>query len=44
MEKILDSSINSLIKKGDIEALTEALNALSPFELADLIVKKIVMN
>lgn len=36
MEKIL----NSLIKEGDIEALTEALNALSPFELADLIVKK----
>lgn len=40
MEKILYPSINSLIKEGDIEALTEALNALSPFELADLIINK----
>ncbi|CUI17989.1 hypothetical protein PNK_2393 [Candidatus Protochlamydia naegleriophila] len=40
MEKIFYPSINSLIREGDIEALTEALNALSPFELTDLTVKK----
>jgi magnesium transporter len=34
------SSINILIKEGDVEALKGALNDLSPFELADLIVKK----
>ncbi len=33
-------SISSIIKEGDIEALTEALNALSPFELAELIANK----
>lgn len=33
-------TINSLIKEGDIEALTEALNALSPFEIAEIIVGK----
>lgn len=33
-------SIDTLIQEGDIEGLTEALNALPPFELADLIVKK----
>ena len=33
-------SISSLIKEGDIEALSEALNALSPFELAELIANK----
>lgn len=33
-------SINTLIKEGDIEALTEALNPLSPFELAELICNK----
>ena len=32
--------IKSLIKEGDIEALTEALNALSPFEIAELIANK----
>lgn len=40
MSKTYYPSINSLIKEGDIEALTAALNALSSFELADLIVKK----
>lgn len=38
--KLIDlsfSSIKSLIREGDIEALKETLNALSPFELADLI-------
>lgn len=33
-------TINSLIKEGDIEALTEALNVLPPFELAELITGK----
>lgn len=33
-------SIKRLIKDGDVEALTEALNPLSPFELADLISNK----
>lgn len=33
-------SINSLIKEGDVEALSEALNVLSPFELAELIANK----
>jgi magnesium transporter len=33
-------SIISLIREGDIEALTELLNSLSPFELADLIANK----
>lgn len=33
-------SISGLIDEGDVEALTEALSALSPFELADLIVNK----
>lgn len=40
MKKLPTPSIKSLINEGDIEALTEALNALSPFELADLIVSK----
>ena len=39
-KKLPSPSINSLVKEGDIEALTEALNVLSPFELADLIVIK----
>lgn len=33
-------SINSLVDEGDIEALTGALNELSPFELAELITSK----
>lgn len=33
-------SIGSLIKEGDIEELTEALNNLHPFEIADLIIHK----
>jgi magnesium transporter len=40
MKKLPTPSIKSLIKEGDIEALTEALNALSPFELAELIANK----
>jgi magnesium transporter len=38
--KISVFSIDDLIKKGDIEALKEALNSLSPFEIADLIAHK----
>lgn len=34
------TSISGLIKEGDVEALSEALNALSPFELAELIANK----
>lgn len=34
------ASISGLIQEGDIEALSEALNALSPFELAEIIVNK----
>lgn len=33
-------SIESLIQEGDVEALTEALNPLSPFELAELLANK----
>lgn len=33
-------SINALVNKQDIEALTEILNSLSPFELADLMSNK----
>lgn len=40
LRKLPSPSIKSLIKKGDIEALTEALNALSPFELAELIINR----
>jgi magnesium transporter len=40
LSHLTSPSIESLIKKGDIEALTEALNALSPFELADLIIHR----
>lgn len=39
-KKLPPPSINSLIKEGDPEALNEALSALSPFELADLIAEK----
>jgi len=39
-EKVHFSSINRLIKDKNIEGITEYLNALSPFELANLIVKK----
>jgi len=38
LKKLPSPSIRRLIKEGDIEALTERLNALSPFEIADLIV------
>ncbi|MEI8126065.1 MAG: hypothetical protein WCG42_09945 [Parachlamydiaceae bacterium] len=37
LRELPSPSIESLIKEGDIEALTERLNALSPFELAELI-------
>lgn len=41
MKKLLPSpSIDRLIKDGDIEALTEALSTLSPFELSALISSK----
>ncbi len=40
MHTIIHPSINSLIKNRDIGALTEALNALPPFELADLLTNK----
>jgi len=40
LKTIPPPSINSLIEEGDIKALAEALNALSPFELADLIANK----
>lgn len=33
-------SISDLIKEGDVEALSEALNTLSPFEIAELIANK----
>jgi magnesium transporter len=38
--KLPHSSINNLLKEGDIKTLTEELNSLSPFELAILIEKK----
>lgn len=38
LRKFPSLSIKDLIRAGDIEELTEALNVLSPFELADLIV------
>lgn len=37
---IRNSSINSLLKEGDLEQLSQALNALSPFEIADIMVNK----
>lgn len=40
LRPVFYSSINSLIKDGDVEALREVLNSLSPFELADIIVNK----
>jgi len=40
IKKLPSPSIKTLIKEGDIGALTEALNALPPFELADLIATK----
>lgn len=40
LKKLPRPSINSLIKDGDMEALKEALDDLSPFEIADLITNK----
>lgn len=40
LRKLPFPSIKSLIEERDIEALRERLNALSPFELADLIANK----
>ncbi len=40
MSQVVKPSINSLIKEGNLKGLSEELNTLSPFEIADLISNK----